>query len=145
MKTFQLCLFVAVAMIGMTNSFCRPVRGARRFREALEEAPTGATGSATGAAIGSATGAVEVPPAPVVPKENPIIAAYKEKMELCKVQCDEAKSLTFNASDALNTSIAVVQKFMTSAAEEVSAAKKSESEDGGESTLESLTNSQKNL
>ena len=100
-------------------------------------APTGAA-AATGA-----TGAAAVPSPPAVPKENPVVAAYKEKMELHKERCDEAKDLTFNSSEALNISIATVQKHMSLAAEDVKDAKKSETEEGGETTLEALTSSQK--
>ena len=137
---FQFALFVAIAAVGVTQISAAPLRDAFRFREAIEEAP-GVTGGATGAT--GITGVEAAPAPPAVPKENPIIAAYKEKMELCEVQCNDAKSLTFNASEALNTSIAVVQKFMSSAAEEVAEAKKSEAEEGGATTLESLTNSQR--
>lgn len=140
MKCFQFALFVAIAAVGVTQISAAPLRDAFRFREAIEEAP-GVTGGATGAT--GITGVEAAPAPPAVPKENPIIAAYKEKMELCEVQCNDAKSLTFNASEALNTSIAVVQKFMSSAAEEVAEAKKSEAEEGGATTLESLTNSQR--
>ena len=78
-----------------------------------------------------------------VPQENPIVAAYKEKMDLLEIHCNEAKDLTFNTTLHLNTSIATVQKYMTLANEDVREAKKSESEEEGVSTLKSLTESQK--
>ena len=48
-----------------------------------------------------------------VSEENPIVAAYKEKMDLLEIHCNEAKDLTFNTTLHLNTSIATVQKYMT--------------------------------
>ena len=56
-------------------------------------------------------------------EENPIVAAYKEKMDLLEVHCNEAKDLTLH----LNMSIATVQKYMTLATRTF--AKKSESEE----------------
>ena len=137
MNCAQYGLLVVATVCSLTSTFAVPVRNTpypARFKEILIAA-TGATGSTAG----SSTGAIEA----VIPKENPIIAAYKEKMVLCEVQCDEAKSLRFNATEALNISIATVQKYMSSASEEVADAKKSEAEEGGSTTLESLTNSQR--
>ena len=78
-----------------------------------------------------------------VSEENPIVAAYKEKMDLLEIHCNEAKDLTFNTTLHLNMSIATVQKYMTLANEDVREAKKSESEEEGVTTLKSLTESQK--
>merc|ERR1711871_1592595 len=78
-----------------------------------------------------------------VSEENPIVAAYKEKMDLLEEHCNLAKDLTYNTTLHSNMSIATVQKYMTLANEDVKEAKKSENEEEGITTLSALTESQK--